>query len=148
MTNSREDILTYKGQTGFHIVTWVVLHILPYTSAGEPLVGFADRLDGTRWVGLTSVTPNQFQYTAQTVDIKWNMDTQTPELANYDCFPLYICGIPGWGHHDTGSGLTCHPEAIRRMVQAREPNKVKFIRTRDLRIIHSRKFEAGSCTGT
>ena len=65
MTNSREGI---KGQTGFHVVTWVVLHILLYTSAGGPLVGFADRLDGTRWVGLTNVTPNQFQYTAQGVD--------------------------------------------------------------------------------
>jgi len=55
MMNSREDILTYRGQTGFHVVTWVVLHILPYTRAGEPLLGFADRLDGTRWVGLANL---------------------------------------------------------------------------------------------
>ena len=111
------------------------LHILPYTCAEEPLVGFADRLDGTKCAGLVSVIPNQIQYKAKEVDIRWSrQQLNTTNLANQDCFPLNICGIPGWGHYDSVLGLTCHPEAKCRMIQAQESNKVEFIRTKDLRI--------------
>ena len=38
------------------------------------------------------------------------------------------------GHHDLGSGLTCHAEAMCRMIKGRQKNNVKFTRSKELRI--------------
>ena len=62
------------------------------------------------------------------------LPNQIPVQGRRHRFPLYVCGILGWGHYDLGSGLTCHAEAMCRMIKARKEKNVKFTRSKELRI--------------
>ena len=129
LTSPDHDIVLCKGNTGYHLVTWCLVSFIPYSSAGDNVGGFTEPLDGSRWAGKQNFELNQFDNIIDTNIRLTKAEKNNPETAQYDVFPLKISDVQCYAYHDSGSGICCHPEKMRRMLQARNPNDVKFVNT-------------------